>query len=86
MNAMLMSSENSKISNFIDYYSMFQIKKSQREVINMLLYQISAYNTKTTKLKYLGQRGMKNLNYLMYQTLYQIFNIILSIALKNIKY
>ena len=34
-------------------------------------------------LKYHLQHGMKNLNYLMYHILYQIFQIILSISLKT---
>ena len=36
-------------------------------------------------LRYLGQRGMKNLNYPIDHILYQIFKFILSISLKNMK-
>ena len=36
-------------------------------------------------LKYLIQSGMKKINYLMDQILYQIFKIILSTLWKNIK-
>ena len=41
-------------------------------------------HTETMNLKKL-QRGMKNLNYLVDQILYQTFKIILSISLKNMK-
>ena len=45
-----------------------------------MLYQISVSNIhgKTTNLKYLGQHGIKDLNYLIDDILYQIFKIILS--------
>ena len=36
-------------------------------------------HTKTINLKYVGQRGMKNLSYLMDHILYQIFKIFLNI-------
>ena len=39
-------------------------------------------HTKTINLKYLGERGMKNLNYLMGHILYQIFKIFFNIFLK----
>ena len=40
-------------------------------------------DTKTINLKYLDQRGMKNLNYLMDHILYQIFKTILITSSKN---
>ena len=45
-----------------------------------MLYQILASNIhgKTTNLKYLGHLGIKDLNYLIDDILYQIFKIILS--------
>ena len=58
----------------------------------MLLYQTLPYtihgkmkkrHIRAISLKYQLQHGMKNLNYLMYHILYQIFQIILSISLKT---
>ena len=40
-------------------------------------------HTKITNSKYQLQHGMKSLNYLMDHVLYQIFEIILNISLKN---
>ena len=60
----------------------------------MLLYQILAStirekilksHTKTMNLKYQLPRGMMNLNHLTGHILYQIFRIILTISLKNMK-
>ena len=42
-------------------------------------------DTKIINLKYLGQRGMKNWNYLMDYILYQIFKTILITSSKNMK-
>ena len=43
MDTTSMYSKNSKNLIFMDYYLTFQTKQTQREVINMLLYQIFAY-------------------------------------------
>ena len=40
---------------------------------------------RTITLKYQLQPGIKNLNYVLDHMLYQIFNIILSISLRNMK-
>ena len=72
----------------IDNFSSLQIKYSQEEKINILLYQILVFtvhgkilksNIRIIHLEYQLQHGMKNLNYLRDQILCEIFNIILII-------
>ena len=64
-------------------------KKTLREMRNMLFYQTLAIDctwknikssTKIINSKYQSQYEMKNLIYLMYHILYQIFKIILNIS------
>ena len=63
------------------------IKKRSNEYVT--LSNLSIYytwkNKKTINLKYKLQRGMKNLNYLMDNILYQIFKAVLSISSKSMK-
>ena len=78
----------------LDCCSILQIKRTKKEKINMLLYQILVYNIhrkiekshiRIINLKCQLQHKMKNLNYLMDLILYQIFKIILNIYLKNME-
>ena len=86
-----MNSKNSKtpdlyrlLLNLIDKIS---LKRSDKYVA---LSNLSTYYTKKThshiriiNLKYQLHHGIKNLNYLMYHILYQIFKIFLSISRKS---
>ena len=89
MDTILINSGNRTLI-ILDYYSILQI--NLKSDINMLLYQILACtiygkilksSTKTINLKHHLQCGMIYLNYLMNQTLCQIFSIILSISSKT---
>ena len=84
-----MSSKNSKTSDsrrlLLNLTDKINLKRSDE----MLLYQTLAFtkhgkilksHTKIIKLKYQFQYGMKILNFLMDQILYQIFNITLTIS------
>ena len=84
-----MSSKNSKTSDsrrlLLNLTDKINLKRSNE----MLLYQTLAFtkhgkilksHTKIIKLKYQFQYGMKILNFLMDQILYQIFNITLTIS------
>ena len=91
MNTVLMNSKNSKtpdlyrlLLNLIDKIS---LKRSDKYVA---LSNLSTYYTKKNhshiriiNLKYQLHHGIKNLNYLMYHILYQIFKIFLSISRKS---
>ena len=83
-----MKSRNSQTSDSHRLLLILQIKKTYKQVVNTLLYQIIAFavhgrieksHTKITNFKYQLQRGMINSNYLTDQILYQIFKIISSI-------
>ena len=89
MDTTFMSSKNSKTSDprrlLLNLTDKINLKRSDE----MLLYQTLAFtkhgkilksHTKIIKLKYQFQYGMKILNFLMDQILYQIFNITLTIS------
>ena len=89
MDTKFMSSKNSKTSDprrlLLNLTDKINLKRSDE----MLLYQTLAFtkhgkilksHTKIIKLKYQFQYGMKILNFLMDQILYQIFNITLTIS------
>ena len=91
MDTTFMSSKNSKTSDprrlLLNLTDKINLKRSDE----MLLYQTLAFtkhgkilksHTKIIKLKYQFQYGMKILNFLMDQILYQIFNITLTISWK----
>ena len=92
MDTLFMNLENSKTSDphrlLLNFSGKIYLKGSDR----MLLYQITACaihgkilknHTKAINLNYLSQRGLKNLNCLMDNILYQIFKIILNILSKK---
>ena len=88
------NSENSKTFDphrlLLNLLNKTNLKRSE----NMLLYQTLAFtihekirksHTKIMNLKCQLEHGMKKLNYLMDQILYQIFDIILNIYEKNMR-
>ena len=87
-----MSSENSKTSYphrlLLNLSDKINLKRSDRYVAlsNLIIYytwkNIKSY-TKIINLKYQLRHGMKSLNYLMDQILYQIFKITLNISQKT---
>ena len=92
MNTIIRNSENSKASDRHELLLNLQDKINFKKAINMLLYQIVAYNihgkllkshTNTTKLKYQFPHGMNNLNYLIAHVLYQTLKTIMSISAKS---
>ena len=91
MNSIFMNSKNSKTTD-PHKQLILQIKQISKVVINMLLYQISAFTTQrkikkhhtnTINLKYQYQRGMISSNQLINYILHQIFKIISSISSKK---
>ena len=95
MDNIFVNSENSKTPepyrSLIILLSKIILKRSDKYVAlsNLGIYY-TGRNIKshviTINFKYQLQRGMKKLNYLMDHILYQIFNIISSISLKNMKW
>ena len=92
MDTKFVNSKNSKTSDshrlLLNLTDKINLKKGY-----MLLYQILAFtiygkiqksHIRTLKLKFRLQHGMKNLNYLMYHNLHQIFKFILNLC-KNIE-
>ena len=87
-----MNSENSKTSYphrlLLNLSDKINLKRSDRYVAlsNLIIYytwkNIKSY-TKIINLKYQPRHGMKSLNYLMDQILYQIFKITLNISQKT---
>ena len=91
MDTMFMSSGNSEYLILIDHYSISKIKKTQKGVMNLLLYQMLVYIvrgktqktlTRTINLNDQLRQGAKNLNCLTNHIIYQTFKIASSIPLK----
>ena len=84
---MFTNSKNSKTSDFhrlllnLSDEMNLKIIDKYAAISNINIY----YTQKNNKLKYLLQREMKSLNYLVDYFLYQIFKIILSTSSKNMK-
>ena len=85
-----MNSENSNTSEYhvlvLTLTDKLDLRRGQKTVAFLSIYYTwknrkSSYNN--NKFKYLLQRGMKNLSYLMDHIQYQIFKIILNICKKN---
>ena len=92
MNAIFMNSEKIKTSEshrlLINLSHKLNLKSSNKYVVlsNLIMYykwENMKKSYKNNKFKYLLQRGMKSLNYLMDHILYLFFKIILSILSKN---
>ena len=82
MDTIFTNSKNSKTSDSHRLLLNLTDKINLKKAINILLYQILAYNIygkiqksliRTINLKYQLRHGMKNFNYLMDPILYQIF-------------
>ena len=94
MDTIFMNCEKRKTSDphrlLLNLTDKINLKRSDKYVplLNLRIYYTwknIRNHTKTINLKYLGQRGMKNLNYLMQHILHQTFKIILSISSKTMK-
>ena len=88
MNTIFINSENSKTSEYHVLLLNLTNKIDLRIEKTVALSNLSIYYTRKNikssyNLKYLLQRGMKNLSYLMDLIQYQIFKIILNILKKN---
>ena len=91
MDTIFVNSENSKTSDphklLLNLSDKIDLQRSDTLLYQILAYTIHGKMQKSTintiNLKYLGQRGIKNLNYLKDHILYQIFKIILSISSKK---
>ena len=88
-----MNSENSKTSDFhkllLNLLEKINLNRTDKNTAlsNLIIHYTSKSikpHTKTTKLKYQLQYGIKNLNYPMVHVLYQICKIISSLYLKNL--
>ena len=94
MDTIFVNSKNTKISEphrlLINHADKIDLKRSDKYVAlsNLRMYctwKNIKNHTKTINLQYHLQHGVKTLIYFMDHILYQIFKIILSILLQNLK-